>query len=203
MNKLIYIASLILITACQKWGNGYVRGTVYEAASGSPISGIKVYVTDTKYGSTHENFTSSAITNANGEYTIYYYKKKYRRYFLKCEATNDYTSCMFEELKFKKFAYTLEMYPHAYLKIRVKKTAYSLNTFSGRLNGNIDIGTINNQYPYDTLLPTVFKVNGNDYNMNIEWYINFNNSSTPNHSYNYDKIYIPKNDTLLYTIIFN
>lgn len=202
-SKIIYSLLLIIIlTTCQKSGKGYVRGTVVEAGTGLPIQGIKVYVTDMKHGSTHENNTGSAISDENGNYNIHYYKVATRRYFIRAESDENYASESFKEIAYKKSAYTVEMFPKAYLKIRVRKTAFSTNTFEGRINGTIDIGTINNQYPYDTIIPKTFKVNGID-KTNIEWYIYFNNSTTPNHSYNSDQINIAKNDTVTYTITFN
>jgi hypothetical protein len=190
------------LTTCQKSGSGYVRGTVLESGTGLPISGIKVYVTDMKHGSTHQNNTGSDISDENGNYEIRYYKKNMRRYFVSAESNDNYTIAESMEISFKKFAYSVEMFPKAYLKIRVKKTAFSTNSFSGRINGIIDIGNISNQYPYDTIIPKTFKVNGVD-KTNIEWFIYFNNSSYPNHNSNYDQIYITKNDTVTYTITFN
>ena len=201
--NIIYILFLVFIfTTCQKSENGYIRGTVIEAGTGLPIAGIKVNVTDTKYGSTHENNTGSAISDENGNYNIHYYKKSTHHYFIRAESNDNYACESFKEISNKKFAYSVEMFPKAYLKIRVKKTAFSTNSFEGRIRGNIDIGNISNQNPYDTIISKVFKVNGNDQTL-IEWYIYFNNSTYPDHSYNSDKIYIAKNDTVTYTITFN
>lgn len=58
----------------------YVKGTVIDALTGVPIKGVRVFVTDTKFGSTHNNNnnnTGSDFTDSNGNYEIKYYKKSH------------------------------------------------------------------------------------------------------------------------------
>ena len=107
---LLFLATIIT-TSCKRSGMGYVKGTVLNIVTGDPIEGIKVYVTDTKYGSTHNNNTGSAITDSNGNYEIKYYKKISHKYYIRVENTSSYISESFKGIEFKKFAYPIVMYP--------------------------------------------------------------------------------------------
>lgn len=200
------VSSLVLITlftTCKKSGNGYVRGTVYEVGTGIPIEGAKVYVEDTKHGSTHHNSTGSAITDANGNYIIHFYKKATRRYFLYCNDDNHYNNFE-QDITYKKTAITIELNPFAYIKLRLKKTSNSLNYVEANINGTNDINNIYKYYPnaFDTILPTVYKAIGNGIN-NISWYLYFNPVTTPNYNFYSSEFYLNKGDTLTYLIQFN
>lgn len=109
-----FFCLIILIgffTMCKKSGNGYVKGTVLEKGTGTPISGIKVYVTDTKYGSTNHKLLASSVTDENGNYRIEYYKNPTHNYTLRTEENDKFYEFGFKGLDYKKFAFTIELYP--------------------------------------------------------------------------------------------
>lgn len=197
---LFSIMSITLFAMCKKSGYGYVRGTIIEKGTGATVAGITVYLTDTKYGSTHHNQTASAVSDAAGNYYIKYFKIPTHRYFITCDKDDIYNGFGTKEITYTKTAVTIELEPSAYIRIRIKKNANSQHYIKARINGNIDLGYLYNQNIYDTLLPKTYKVLGNTTNM-VEWYVY--EPSNSSHTSNYDRIYIPKNDTVTYLIQFN
>ncbi|MFN8117901.1 MAG: hypothetical protein U0W65_17460 [Bacteroidia bacterium] len=102
---------IIVFLSCKRSGMGYVRGTVVDISTGLPIEGIKVYITDSKYGSTNHKISGFDYSDENGNYEIQYYKKITHRYIIRAESNSKYFSDSFKGVEFRKFAYTIPMSP--------------------------------------------------------------------------------------------
>ncbi|MFN8115946.1 MAG: hypothetical protein U0W65_07500 [Bacteroidia bacterium] len=77
MKSLIFIIFLFLLS-CQKSGNGYVKGTVTESATGNPIEGVPIFLIQSRQEAKGQSTffydtINRTVTNSDGTYFIKYH----------------------------------------------------------------------------------------------------------------------------------
>ncbi len=198
--KIIILLIQICLFSCRKAGKGYVRGTVYESGSSIVIPNAIVYLGSTKKVDGFK-FLDSTVTNSRGEYYLKYSKNFCDKYFVNTREPSNYFGSDNKEITYKKSALNLELYPKAYLKIRIKKTSSSLNSITYRVNGVNSNILIEKPYPFDTLIPIKYAIYGNKFN-DVSWIVYSPIINAPHSNFN-ETVYVNKNDTLTYTITYN
>lgn len=212
-NKFLYIFTLILIlSACKKEGNSYVKGTVRETGSNAPMEGVEV--TLYKSSSKGSLVVESVKTNSEGKYILSYNKMPGDEYSVKC-AFKGYVLKEYmigKDIEKRKEAVNFVMFPVAFIKLRYIKTTASSNSIFGKFsNGDVNDGwfffpgvimSMATQ-PYDTIRPEIHGVYGNAF-LNIGWSdVDLNAGGVPIVLTKSDRVFIPKGDTLVYTFTFN
>jgi 5-hydroxyisourate hydrolase-like protein (transthyretin family) len=211
-NQFLYFLVLILIfTACKKGEVSYVKGTVTETGSNAPLEGVDV--TLCKSTTKHDIVVESAKTNSEGKYILSYNKIPGGEYTVKCSYNGYFLeeNCIGKDLDKDKEAINFVMFPVAYVKFRFIKTTASSNSIHGRFwNENHPTNwfypSVQYSFPFqafDNISSEINHVYGNAY-LNIEWgdYDMAASAVTPSFT-NLDRFFIPKGDTLIYTITFN
>ena len=79
--RITLLLFFISLYSCQKSGNGYVKGTVTESATGNPIEGVSVYVTrETREGkglsTIYYDTIARTLTDASGKFKINYFNSR-------------------------------------------------------------------------------------------------------------------------------
>jgi len=208
----IRIAILIFIlfcsSSCKKYGDGYVKGTIYEKGFGTSYYNAVVYLQRWKHGDkgfVPDEILDSVITNSSGEYYFSFHKKAAYGYAIHCKPYDFFTDNSISlktyfELKNKETIKDVVMCPTAYMKIHLQKNSSSENYIVLFFNA-IDGPTIwlpNYDHPFDTILP-IYKVKAND-TIYLEWFqISLGSPYSVKHT---DTLCINKGDTIPYDIIY-
>ena len=196
--KFAIVLIIISFSSCKKYGDGYVIGTVYETNTNNPLTEVKVYLERKKISHIESNYDffiiDSCLTNPSGTYKFSFDKKRRYEYQLRARYTNYYGSSRGNyTLTLKKTEVNLELDPVAYIKFRIKKNSPSSNYFYTTINyHSTTVYSLQNiTQPFDTILPGIYKVNGNAINY-LNWQI-YGTGIGPVE----DQIYIAKGDTML------
>jgi hypothetical protein len=216
---LILIVSLLL--SCKKTGMNYVKGTVYEEASGEPVKGATVYLYEDHYKK-DGRYLDSVLTDEKGEYHINFSKNTGKKYYVSSKCKEYYPSPTHfdKELEHGRNAINFEITPCGYVLFRFIKNTNSPNFIMGMIDGDRFMMFESpspktpkfpaNQYvPFDISSSGPMAVRGNR-NIEIRWSLLAYDStvffySLPsfNEMPNSYTFYAKKGDTLKYTITFN
>ena len=211
-NQFLYIVVLALIfTACKRDGVSYVKGTITETGSNTPLEGVEI--TLHKSTTKHDVIVESVKTDRYGKYNLSYNKIPGGEYTVKCSYNGYFLeeSCIGKDLDKDKEAVNFVMFPVAYFKFRFIKTTASSNSIHGRFwNENHPTNwfypSVQYLFPFqafDNISSEINHVYGNAY-LNIEWGdYNMAASAVAPSFPNSDRVFINKGDTVIYTITFN
>jgi hypothetical protein len=214
----IFIVSFLL--SCKKAELNYVKGTVYDNATGEPVKNIMVYLYEDHYKKSGHYFDST-LTDEKGEYHIDFSKKAGKRYYVSYKCDNKYFDSVTpfdKELEHGRNAVNFSIQPSSYILFRFIKTSNSANwcwggtgdrfeTFASPLP-KIPAWPACIYSPFDLTLSYAETIRG-EKNITIKWdvvpsdttYVGYNLSyDTCPYSYTF---YAKKGDTLKYTITFN
>jgi hypothetical protein len=203
---LFLIAFLTIFISCKKGQPDYVKGTVTEGYSNAPIAGAKV--TLYKYSKSKKNEeVRSVMTNNNGEYEIEYTKIPNTSYTVKTELYNytNYEDGLGKDIETGKQAINFILFPAAYLKVRFNKISNVSESVHCKLNGVYFTapwaGSLTQ--PFDSTRSEIYKVYTGKANI-LEWGTFQPFSADQLQPFpNTEQVYVPKGDTLVYTITFN
>jgi len=202
-----FLASIWIFAGCRKENSiYYVKGTVYEEGTDIPVAGAKILIFKNPY----DGNVDSAMTDSYGKYVIRYPRMAFSDYYVTCSADKYFNlNTAPKKLQKGKMAINFSLVPHGYLRIRyVKPTnVYKI----------ADVQILYKKYPtislcscfpgtdyhssFDITAKTV-TVYGNGENK-IEWGIADLSVSGPVIFSFSDNIFIPKGDTVYYTITIN
>jgi|GEM_PF-6760857 len=198
--------ALFSVPSCKKYGDGYVKGTVLETGSKTPLKNVKVVLNETTNDLSGKEIKTT-YTDDQGKFTIQYKKERKTSYFLIFSEKDHYQTVIpeIEHSDNKKNNSTIYLNQYAFLKLRVIKNSTSANRIY------VTVGPSMTGFPtvsfaakntYDTLLHEPFRITGNN-NESISWIImDSENSNSSVTSYG-EKIQVRPGDTLTYTIEFD
>lgn len=171
MRSLIFCFLILGLSACQKYGKGYVRGTVNDAITGKPIEGIPVSIKQkrmwTKGQSDYtESVVGNAVTGPDGTYRIAFRKQRgwqYTYYIVaggNAEYIDDNPP---RELTNKKTAVDFGLYQKAYAIVRLTKTTIDPVRLELKVGDQgLSSTAVVQSTPFtDSLVHFVFNVRGN------------------------------------------
>ncbi len=121
--KIIFIL-FILFQSCQKVGNGYIKGTVYETGTDVPMKNAMIRVSRTWHAG-NPLVVGYTTTDENGKYKIDYLHKQGYSFFI--NAMNWVDGSEDERIINKKTAKNFSFTPPAFLKLYANKTSSSDN----------------------------------------------------------------------------
>ncbi len=203
--RFLGICSLLLVfMSCEKYGGGYIEGTVVEAETGLPYKNAVVHLV--RYYHFTEDVDSVTTDNA-GKYTIVFEKKRGYQYFVYAKPVEFYTDPSFYtetriQLEEKNSVRDITMYPTGYLRIHLSKTSYSSNyveiSFTDVLYPSFFLP--NHHFPFDSILPP-YKIWAQR-NIYFSWAQKEQGIPSPNVIMYQDTLFVNKDDTLDYYISF-
>ena len=104
--------------SCQKSGNGYVKGTVTESATGNPIEGVPIFLIQSRQEARGQSTffydtIKRTVTNSDGTYFIKYHNSSNwsLKEYVNAGLTKNYTrGNASKELIYKKTAVNFSLY---------------------------------------------------------------------------------------------
>ena len=203
MRHIAFIFIVLALTNCKKYGHGTVTGTVYETGSNNPVPNATVSIEDSNSGlhpfsssnaNNKKGIIATTTSDSEGKYVLYFHKKIGHHYYIRCEKENFDVFTAFE-ISQKKIDHDIYLDPFAYLKLHVIKTSTNSNYIYVTINKNQSEYPYSSPLSFDTILPKIYKIKGNN-SSEITWDIyNSNYVSTDNGS-----VYANKGDTIIFTI---
>lgn len=207
---LYFLFILIVFVSCKKEGSDYVKGTVFEDGSNTPLAGILVTLYEDKRSASNV-VVDRVITNSMGEYSIKYNKLPGREYIVKCSELNYVTADNPTgiEIKSGREAHNFVLIPIAYVKLRYIKTTSANLGIMGRVNGEFFVSPLPATpttvlQPYDSIKKEIKVVFGSRPNI-IKWgsIVPFEQQAPYDGTLTERSFSVPKGDTLTYTITFD
>lgn len=200
--RYIFILCITVVSgSCKKYGHGYVKGTVLETGTETPLAGATIILKYWKDGcSSCPYFYDSTYTDSQGKFIIYYKKERKHLYEVYVRDNNHYGAG--SGIDEKKRDYIIHADPFAYLKLRLKKLSSSSNSCSSYDNGVWYYH--HDGSPVDTLFPTVTRIRANK-DVVLSWTIHYYPQTTIDTEYKeYSRtIRANKQDTITETIEYN
>jgi len=206
MKKILLIIFIgTIITSCKKFGNGYVKGTVYEDSTFKPVPNAIITLWRSFHASEHKPFVET-VTDAAGNFNLNYRKAltDYSYYVTCTKNIHSGAGDFNDKLIYKKTErhFVINYVPTAYLIFKVKNN--STTTQSIWLNADSCYNYAYAQFTYPgqetpVLNPSneftsiVFQVKPNKKTI-LRWGTSINNMN------NIDSIYTTQNDTAVYFI---
>jgi hypothetical protein len=206
---LILCLTICLNSACRKYGDGYVKGTVTDLYTNKSLPGIVVYLSKIKKRQKDGNIfihgiVDTAVTDQDGNYRISYHKETGYDYSVSPRQKRLLGSQYYynnPEIEKKKEIRNFIIEPAAYLQIHLKKTSTAPNRVQLNFTEHyapLDLPT--HAYAFDTILPPLY-VAGNYPLSHFRWTQLSIDPLIPPIDHR-DNLYIKAGDTLVYPITY-
>ncbi len=191
----------LFATSCEKYGHGYIRGTILETGTNIPIpDALVTFELERRNHDDYPRKFDSLRTDSKGNFILYYKKRRGTYYKFNIEEKNHWYISSGPGNN-KEANLTLYMDPIAFVKLRIKKNTSSPTFIEMKGPSYFTSYYRQTTDPFDLSIG-VFKVHGNaksyiNYSTNYALYLNMD---PINHS---EEIFVSKDDTLNYMIQFD